>query len=151
MIGKYNSCLSNVGILGSGATCKCLKLTEILGHNYCNKCCVVWLIQAKWTSLNHTGLTAIFLASCKKTQIYRRNTIFILIIFANTARSVLDKVLYRYITQTWNSYKQNQVSAWDCVILQWDVFYMTNLLKIRIFLNLCINSSFIRWSKYNCI
>ena len=28
-------------VLGRGATCKCLKLTEILGHNYCNKCCVV--------------------------------------------------------------------------------------------------------------
>ena len=38
--------MSNLGILGGSATCKCLKLTEILGH----KCCVVWVIQAKWAS-----------------------------------------------------------------------------------------------------
>ena len=30
---KSGACLPNVGILGSGTTCKCLKLTEILGRN----------------------------------------------------------------------------------------------------------------------
>ena len=52
--------LSNVGSLGSGATCKCLKLTEIRGHNQ--------QVLCGFTNLSKAGKFEPHKANCEKTD-----------------------------------------------------------------------------------